>query len=74
MNNYYVYENWQVSPRKTKIHRGSCPFCNNGRGFRGGTDPSRGAWHGPFISKRDAQRKARQLRRTKNDDCQICNP
>lgn len=45
---YYVYYNWQVTPRKAKIHLGSCSFCNWGKGTSRGTPGRNGKWHGPF--------------------------
>lgn len=59
---YFLYENWQAGPHKAVLHDGACPFCNNGRGFRGGTDPRYGKWHGPFSSLATARAAQGRLR------------
>lgn len=53
---FYIYENWQAGPHKAVIHRGSCGYCNNGKGRAGGYDPSHAEWHGPFKSLEEARR------------------
>ncbi len=51
---YYVYENLKA---EGIIHRGSCDYCNEGKGSRkkslGGFH---GKWHGPFDSLKEAGR------------------
>lgn len=51
---YYVYENWQVRPKKAKVHFGDCYCCNYGRGQFSGTDPSRGNWSESFNTFNEA--------------------
>ena len=41
---YYIYENWQAGPHKLVVHSGTCGFCNNGGGLKGGTNPRYGRW------------------------------
>lgn len=44
---FYVYENWTNT--FAKVHRGSCPYCNDGQGFQGkGTHTPSGRWLGPY--------------------------
>ena len=54
---YFIYENWTNT--FAKVHRGSCPYCNDGRGFqsRGKRTPN-GQWHGDWSSQEDALRAA----------------
>ena len=63
MEPYYAYENWRANGGHsvTKVHRHDCKFCNNGQGFRGGTDPANGRWFylGKFTSPEDASVAAR---------------
>lgn len=60
---YYIYENWQAGPHKAVVHLGSCSHCNQGGGAsRGNYDPNHGEWHGPFETKRDAERHSQNLR------------
>ena len=45
---FYIYENWQAGPHKAVIHRGSCGYCNDGRGRAGGYDRRHAQWYGPY--------------------------
>jgi hypothetical protein len=77
---FYVYENWTNT--FTKVHRGDCTFCNNGRGFQGrGSSTPSGRWHGPYTSAAsalgDAQRLANQHSNRDVwivDTCKTCAP
>ncbi len=42
---FYAYENWRAHGHRMTIHRGDCPFCNDGRGQAGGTTADNGEWH-----------------------------
>ncbi|MGP8007748.1 MAG: hypothetical protein ACLP2J_12050 [Acidimicrobiales bacterium] len=54
---YYVYENWTNT--FAKVHRGSCPYCNDGRGIQGrGSKTPSGQWLGPFHSADEAMAAA----------------
>jgi len=55
---FYVYENWTNT--FAKVHRGDCPFCNDGRGFQGrGSRTPSGQWLGPFSTAAIATSAAR---------------
>lgn len=57
MTAYYVYENWTNT--FAKLHRGTCPYCNDGQGFQGrGTKTPSGQWHGPYHSADEGMRAA----------------
>jgi 4-hydroxy-tetrahydrodipicolinate synthase len=47
---FYIYENWQVGPRKIVLHRSSCGQCNQGKGRPAGHDANHARWHGPYAS------------------------
>lgn len=32
---YWAYENWRANGHVTKVHRGDCSHCNDGRGQKG---------------------------------------
>lgn len=58
MGSFYVYENWTNT--FAKVHRGSCPYCNDGRGFQGrGNRTRNGQWLGPFETADSAMVEAR---------------
>lgn len=47
-NLYYYYHNWTAN-HDNKIHKGSCPICNNGLGQQE-VQVRFGSWVGPFQS------------------------
>ena len=48
---YHFYENWQVRPKKAKIHLSDCRWCNYGTGTKKPkVDKRNGTWHGPFAT------------------------
>ena len=54
---FYVYENWTNT--FAKVHRGDCPYCNDGRGFQGrGSKTPSGQWLGPFSHSDEAMSAA----------------
>jgi hypothetical protein len=70
---FYIYENWQAGPRKAKIHRGSCRYCNDGRGRAGGYDPGHAQWHGPYDDLESARAASNALRNiVVRSECPVC--
>jgi hypothetical protein len=66
---YYVYENWTAKD-KAVIHRGTCGYCNDGRGCHKNPLGNRnGRWHGPFDSLEEAKRAAQNTGRTVQIHC-----
>ena len=58
---YHFYENWQVRPKKARIHSSSCSFCNGGDGVdKPKEDGLHGRWHGPFATFKEAHDAARR--------------
>ena len=56
---FFVYENWTNT--FALVHRGSCSFCNHGRGMQGrGSKTPNGQWHGSFPTLGEALAAARQ--------------
>jgi hypothetical protein len=56
---FHFYENWTNT--YALVHRGSCPFCNRGRGTQGrGSETASGKWHGPFGTFDEAVALARE--------------
>lgn len=54
---FYFYENWTNT--FAKVHRGGCPYCNEGSGFQGrGTRTRNGRWSEAFSSLQEALRAA----------------
>lgn len=51
---YFVYENWRARGHKAIVHRGTCHFCNDGRGVTTGTRSDNGRWHGPYSTAEQA--------------------
>jgi len=52
---FYVYQNWHARNLRARIHKGSCGFCNDGKGRGTEIDPTRAKWHGPFESECEAR-------------------
>lgn len=66
---YYIYENW-TAKNKAVIHRGTCGYCNEGRGCHENPLGSRnGRWHGPFDSIEEAKGAAVNTGRTVQQHC-----
>ena len=58
---FFVYENWRARGHKAVIHVATCSFCNGGHGINGGTAAANGQWHGPYPTRRAAERRADQI-------------
>ena len=57
---YFVYENWTNT--FVKVHRGSCPYCNEGNGMHGrGRKTQSGQWSDSFSSREEAMAFARSV-------------
>jgi hypothetical protein len=69
---YYVYDNWTIN--KARVHRGSCSYCNEGRGIHANPSGRSSRWHGPYDSVPKADQKARSLKREITDHCRSCVP
>lgn len=69
---FWVYENW--THEKATVHRGSCPFCKNGRGLHPGSSTANGDWLGPFATAADAWTRAEKTRRRDIRRCGACSP
>lgn len=60
VGNFYVYENWTNT--FAKVHRWSCPHCNDGQGSQGrGNRTPNGQWLGPFETPELGMVEARAL-------------
>jgi hypothetical protein len=71
---YHFYDNWQVRPKKAKIHFSDCPWCNYGQGANKPQDEGlHGRWHGPFATFEQAHDAARRTRNTPST-CGHCKP
>jgi hypothetical protein len=69
-NEYWVYENWIQN--RARVHRGTCGFCNHGRGIQESTSEERGRWHGPFADRAAAVAHMNQLGRADSRPCSVC--
>ena len=69
---FWVYEN-RVH-KYSKVHRASCPFCNNGLGLFGGGRRLSGEWHGPFATSGSAYRNAASALGQHVQPCLHCRP
>jgi hypothetical protein len=66
---YYIYENWTAKD-KAVIHRGTCGYCNEGRGCHQNPLGNRnGRWHGPFDTFEEARKTAQNTGRTVQVHC-----
>src|SRR5712691_465356 len=60
---YWVYENW-VATNRAVIHRGTCGYCNDGKGCHELLhEDKNGKWHGPFETLGDARNIAASTQR-----------
>jgi len=69
---YYVYDNWTIN--KARVHRGSCSYCNDGRGIHSNPSGKNSKWHGPFATVAEADATAMSLKRAIADHCKSCAP
>lgn len=67
---YFVYENWRAD-NKAKIHKGSCSFCNYGKGIHVQASSTNGKWSKPFASLEEAMKYAKSTGR-KVSLCNFC--
>lgn len=67
---FYVYENW--THNLTKIHRGSCSYCNEGTGIHDFSSGKNDKWSVAFDSYNDAKAYALSLGYPENTDCEVC--
>jgi hypothetical protein len=77
---FWVYENLRAhGPQnaqgpQSRVHKGECRYCNNGTGFSGAeTSADSDTWHGPFMSRREANDTARALPGPIHH-CRMCSP
>ena len=71
---YHFYENWQVHPKKARIHFSDCSFCNYGLGTNKLKEYGlHGLWHGPFATFQEALSAARRTGKPVTT-CGHCKP
>jgi hypothetical protein len=66
----YVYENW--TNKRARLHRGTCSYCNAGRGTQGMTGDKNGRWHGPIESLEKARARLSALPYSNGTECGSC--
>ena len=66
---YWVYEDDVTD--NARVHKGTCGFCNHGRGIRG-TRRSDNRWIGPFETESEAHRQALRTGRSGVRGCKVC--
>lgn len=70
---YYVFENWSVRPKKSRVHIADCIWCNHGKGIHAEASGRNSRWHGPF----DTLEKALAVAEDTGNPvtvCKKCNP
>lgn len=67
---YFVYENW--THKRSRVHRGSCVFCNSGKGNQASHSGRNDQWHGPFLDQSAALKKARSFGWDNSASCSVC--
>ncbi len=68
---YWVYEDRPTS--RTRIHKSTCRFCNDGKGLHGSRLPDN-KWHGPFESEENAIGIALDTGHSDISGCGSCLP
>ena len=66
---YYVYEDDVTS--MSKVHLGTCSFCNHGRGMKDTRLPD-SRWHGPFPDYESAMAAAVATGKRDVGECGHC--
>lgn len=69
---FYVYENW--THKRARIHKGSCGYCNDGRGTQPSDSGKNGKWHGPYEDRAKALDVAARLKQADTKVCGTCAP
>lgn len=69
---YWVYEDKVTA--SACVHEGACSFCNYGEGMGKGRNEKENEWHGPYASRTEAFRGARETGRQEVRGCTICRP
>ena len=69
---YWVYEDKVTA--SACVHEGACSFCNHGEGMGKGRNEKENEWHGPYPSRTEAFRGARETGRQEVRGCTICRP
>lgn len=69
MTNYFVCEQWR---KRVRIHRGTCRYCNGGKGRDPDKPAVSGAWYGPFPTRAKAFEKLKQINYRDMQDCAFC--
>ena len=76
---FYIYQN--IPNTRVVIHRGQCPFCNNGQGLQENIlGDINGQWYpnnDGYMTYQDAVNVAETLAENLNtnfQNCQRCNP
>lgn len=67
---YYVFEDDPTN--KAIVHKGSCRFCNEGKGIHGIVDSPNCRWHGPFDTVEAAEGAMIKTGRRGQRKCQKC--
>jgi hypothetical protein len=67
---FYLYENW--IHRRARLHRGSCSYCNYGRGTQGATEERTGRWYGPIVDQAEAVARLNSLKHDNKKECGSC--
>ena len=72
---FYIYYHWHHKPTHALIHRGSCFFCNEGKGWRTDkTNGLRGEWSNRFTTYHNAEEEANKQDYDRIEACQKCDP
>ena len=66
---YWVYVDDPTN--RVRVHRGSCSYCNDGRGMKESRLPDN-RWHGPYATEREAIDIALMTGRLDAKGCWFC--
>ena len=72
MTKFYVYENWTID--RARVHKGSCSYCNDGKGVQVADSGRNGKWRGPFVERKTAFDILAKLGRADAGACGKCKP
>ena len=76
---FRLYENWRASAHYVRIHRTSCPWCQDGKAAHPDWGGTNGRWiprsdHPPIDSYEKAVAVATELGAQVVESCEKCRP
>jgi hypothetical protein len=73
LGEWWVYDDWAVKPSRARVHKGTCFYCNHGKGVNPDkTVEGDRRWRGPYPTWRKAWKATQKLEREDTAFCKKC--